>query len=904
MVSRAAERAEAAGFLEAAAQAPSLLVLAGASGIGKTTLWLDTIDRAGPTWTVLTSRPAEQDGVTPYVGLADLLHAHLPRLERLLDPPDLSMLTDAVIQGSGRSPALRHVVHVAVAALADKNPLLIAVDDLQWFDDASRRLVEDLVARLTHERVGVLLAERTRPGDSPQSDLRRAAHLSYNVRLELGPLSDVALADLLSERLGLVLPGDVLRTLHRTSGGNPMFACELAREWVRRGRPTELPLPASLTALLESTLSDVDPPTAEVLGAVATVGRVDADQLPLLLGRPVGAELRDAVRRHVLEVGETGTVRFCHPMQAAAVRQSVSWERRAQLHRLAAETAGDSIDRARHLALSTAGADGTVAAVAEEAATQAAARGAPSTAADLALHARRLTPPGDRDAFHRRTLALGSYLDACGRFDEAIAEFEEVLSAPDAGDHRAVALLARAALEDDVDRRCSLARAALQSEPSDAVAARAHNQLAWYEGLLRLSLEVGRDHARQALAAAERAGEAREQAVARGRLEFLSAVAADESMPIPHDPGRVPDVPVDDRPRTMVGLRQVWRGRLADAAHVLESEYSRAVRAGDESARSFLLLHLVDLAVRRGCGADVSKYAEERRRLASYQRSYGDMLSYIVEALVAVYGSSADAALAFATQGLGLADQRGVLAAELRARHVLGLAHLLDEAPQSAWSSLEPAVRLVRDHGVREPGFVPVVPEAVASLVSLGDLTGAQDVSSLLDDAAAEYHPWAQAAGRRCAALLALAEGDTDRAVREAVSARNSFDEIGARFDAARTTHELAAALRRGGRRSDAYGAFGDATKRFEAIAAHPWAARSASEKARAGGRPSGRVLTAGEERVAALVAEGRTNREIAAELFISVATVEANLTRVYRKLGISSRSQLTRLWATRPLSN
>ena len=902
VVSRAAERAVAESFIEAAAHAPAILLLTGETGIGKTTLWLDTIHKVRSTRTVLVSQPAEQDAGTPYVGLADLLHAHLPRLGELLAPPDFAVLSEAVMHGSGTSPALRHVVHRAVSGLAEEKPVLIAVDDWQWFDDASRRLVEDLLARLAQERVGVLVAERTQLGGPPPPDLYRAGHLLHSFRLELPPIPAQALGDLISERLGLALPGQVLQAVHRTSGGNPLFACELVREWVRRGRPNEVPLPSSLVTLLAASLEDVGLPTQQVLDAVATVGRVTVAQLQLLLGRPVRAELADAVRRRVLDIGDSGTIRFCHPMHAAVVSESIPWERRAELHRLASQVVVDGVDRARHLALSTAGMDAAVAAVAEDAATQAAERGAPSTAADLAGHARRLTPSEDRDALYRRGLAVGAYLDSCGRFDEAIREFEAVLSAPDAGGHRAVALLARAALEDDVEGRCWLTRSALTYDPSDALAARAHNQLAWYEGLLGLSLAAGSAHAQRAVLAAERASDAREKTIAHGRLAFLAAVAgADWPEPVGQEAGvDDPAVPIDDHPLTMAGLRQMWRGRLADAGRILELQYTRAIRTGDDSARSFLLVHLVDLAVRRGCGADVSRYAEERRRVAAYQRRYGDVLSFVVDGLAAVYGDSADTARALAGQGLRLAGAGGTLAAELRARHVLGLAELLDQDPQAAWSAIEPAIRLIRVHGVGEPGFVPVVPEAVAALVLLGDLPEAHKAVALLDGAAAADHPWAGAARRRCAGLLALAEGKTDEAAAESSAARDAFDEIGAGFDAARTTHELGAALRRGGGRAAAHRVFQDAGARFANIGAHPWAARAVSEQARAGGgRSTGRLLTAGEESVAALAAQGRANREIAAELYISVATVEANLTRVYRKLGVSSRTQLARLWAS-----
>ncbi len=472
-----------------------------------------------------------------------------------------------------------------------------------------------------------------------------------------------------------------------------------------------------------------------------------------------------------------------------------------------------------------------------------------------------------------------------------------MLTAPDAGPQRAAALLARSALEDDVCQRGFLAHAALKAGLPDSLKARAYNQLAWSEGFLQLALDTGSDYARRALEAAEQAGDLEQQAVALGRLAHLLAIRGQP------DPGYLERavtsgqvVTVDDRPQLMLGLHLMWRGDLEAAKTILEGQYAEAVRLADDSARPYLLVHLADLAVRRGSGNDLSRHVSERRRLAAYQHEYGGVLSNYVEALAAAYAGPAHQARESAEAGLTQATEQGVVPAQLRLRWVLGLANLLDADPRGAWAVLEPALTTMVEKGVGEPGFVPAVPDAVTALAALGDLPRAKQVAAMLDRSAAAGHRWAAPAQAYCKGLVLLAAGAPDAGATELIEARDSFESIGFKFDAARSTLEAGGALRRSGQRGAAHAMVSDAVRRFAAMGASAWAERAESELARAGGRRTGQTLTAGEEQVAALAAAGRTNREIAAQLFVSVATVEANLTRAYRKLGVSSRSQLTRL--------
>ena len=143
------------------------------------------------------------------------------------------------------------------------------------------------------------------------------------------------------------------------------------------------------------------------------------------------------------------------------------------------------------------------------------------------------------------------------------------------------------------------------------------------------------------------------------------------------------------------------------------------------------------------------------------------------------------------------------------------------------------------------------------------------------------------------------AHGDHERALASFEHALSEHDRTTDPFQHARTLLALGRTQRRAKKRGDARTTLEDALARFERLGAPLWADQSRAEVARIGGRtPAGDELTDGESRIARLVAEGRTNREVAATLFLTVHSVETALTRVYRKLGVRSRAELARLFA------
>ncbi|MBV8218313.1 MAG: helix-turn-helix transcriptional regulator [Solirubrobacterales bacterium] len=204
--------------------------------------------------------------------------------------------------------------------------------------------------------------------------------------------------------------------------------------------------------------------------------------------------------------------------------------------------------------------------------------------------------------------------------------------------------------------------------------------------------------------------------------------------------------------------------------------------------------------------------------------------------------------------------------------------------------------------GIGEPDEVRFGPYAIEALISLGrarDATGG--ITHLQGLARGAHSPSLGAALERCRGLLALGHGDTAAALSRIEHALDLSDRIPIPFEQARTLLALGTAQRRAKGRAAARRSLGQALDSFDRLGARLWAERTRDELARIGGRArSPHGLSATEQRVAALVAAGHTNREVAAELFLTVHTVEKALTRIYAKLGIRSRTELARKLAVK----
>jgi DNA-binding CsgD family transcriptional regulator len=231
---------------------------------------------------------------------------------------------------------------------------------------------------------------------------------------------------------------------------------------------------------------------------------------------------------------------------------------------------------------------------------------------------------------------------------------------------------------------------------------------------------------------------------------------------------------------------------------------------------------------------------------------------------------------------------------------IVGLCALSLREHRAAAEALAPATRRLVEMGTRELSVYPVVQYDIDARIATGDLDGAAHLVDLLERFAAESgRTWHRVVGTRGAALLASARGDLPRALDLAEHALELQADLPQPFERARTLLVAGTIARRARKRGRAHKTLGDASEAFERLGARVWAETAQGERDRVGLRTSPATLTTTERRIATMAAQGLTNREIAAAAFVSQKTVEANLAKIYRKLGLRSRVELARRFQT-----
>ncbi len=204
--------------------------------------------------------------------------------------------------------------------------------------------------------------------------------------------------------------------------------------------------------------------------------------------------------------------------------------------------------------------------------------------------------------------------------------------------------------------------------------------------------------------------------------------------------------------------------------------------------------------------------------------------------------------------------------------------------------------------GLGDPGILPFVPDRVEALVAAGDLNAADVATTRLEEQGRRLRRISAVAGAaRCRGRIAAARGNLVLALRFLASACDAAARVGNPFEFARTLLVHGTVLRRAAQRSEARHALERAVDIFEELGAPLWAGKAGRELARLGGRPAQtQSLTPTEQQVAELVAAGKTNHEVARALHVSPKTVEWNLSKIYRKLGVASRAELAAKYAGR----
>jgi DNA-binding CsgD family transcriptional regulator len=884
------------------ASAAGVLVLEGEAGIGKTTLWRYGVELAKREWLTLACSPTEPESELAFAAAGDLLGPVTGEVVGTLPAPQRRALAAALLldEVEGAAPEPRAVAVAFLGALrelARRRPVLVAVDDIQWLDAPSALLVEFALRRTQDESIAFLLARRLSAEARAPLGLDRMSPKGVR-RLRVGPLSIGALHRVLRTRIGASFPRPLLRRLYETAGGNPFYALELGR--VLKTRAVEqqaglpLPVPATLTEVVADRIASLAPEVRAALAAAAALAT------PTVSALDTEEELDAAARAGIVEV-DGDRVCFTHPLLAAAAYAALPAGERRQLHARLAAVVADPEERARHLALAATKPSAVVAAELEDAAARAAGRGAPATAAELLELAVRLTPPEHAEDARRRSLDAARRHYAAGDAARARQLLEELLRETPEGGERCDVLLELAWMRDD-DLAASLAlfeEALREARRDPARLARAYARMGMFEfnrGDLRSTLR----HARAALAQAEQIGDAQLLVETIGWVAFCETWAGGATVGL-LERGLALEQELDEAPRPysspafVRGLRLMYADRLDESRAALEEQLARAGERGDEAARANCLFHLAELEWRAGRWVTALRRAEETLELVEESGLEQETSAALfARALIQASLGRIDEARADAERGICLSKAVGDETFRIQNTTVLGILELsLGNAAEAA-RLLRPLADLLASRGHREPTAYPVLPNAIEALIGTGEPAEAARLQAQLEEAGREFDsPWALATAARCRGLLAAAYGDLEAALSHLEQALVEHERLPNPLERGRTLLALGTVRRRRKERGAAREALDAALSIFDQLPAPLWADRALAERARIGGRVAAGELTETERRIAELVAQGRSNKEVAARLFITPRTVEGHLTRIYAKLGVRSRAQL-----------
>jgi DNA-binding CsgD family transcriptional regulator len=897
-------------FLARIGDGPTALVLSGEAGIGKTVLWEAGVEEAEERCgSVLSHRSVEAEASLSFTGLSDLLTPVFQEVAPSLAPLRRRALEVALLLAEpGKEAHDPRAIGLALLdvlqILAERDPVVLALDDLQWLDPSSAGVLQIALRRVRDEPVGLLATVRTAPETAVPVELDRTFPSDRLVRLPIGPLSLGALHHLLKERVDLDLTRPELGRVHEASAGNPFFALELGRELVRTGsRPTAgkaLPVPESLHDLLGGRLARLPTDTGDVVLFAAALARPTVELVVKAHGHreTVVQALDTAAREGVVELDDS-RLRFAHPLLASiCYEQAPIWKRRA-VHGALARAVADVEERARHMALSVDGPDAVAASYLDAAAEQAAARGATAAAAELSELAADLTP--DDPAVSRARRLRAARLHRLAGDPRAEALLEGLLRDVPSGVERSDILFELARTHQaDLPRLMELCDEALAEADDDARTARilAHRSaLRLYQADVRGSLVDGR----AALERAERVGDPTLLATAIARVGHAEVWAAEVTPGLAERGAEIEErlglsLEYLDSPSVTLG-RVLWAssGKIESTRGILEGLGKRAAERGDEATRVHVLwrLSLIDWylghwqrALETAAAAlELTEQGQDRHQRAFIGR---------IKALVETDLGLVEAARAGAEEGLRVSEEMSDEVNVFLCRGVLGRLELVVGDLESAGDHLRDFPGRALSLGYNEP-TAPFWADAIETLVALGELEQARAYLQPYElHAARTGAAWSIAAAARCRGLFAAAEGDTPAAFEAFDMALTVLNGLPYPLERGRTLLCLGTLRRQAQQRKAAREALERALAIFEELGARLWAEKARSELKRISGRrTSADELTETEQRVAELAAQGRTNREIATELYMGVSTVEAHLSRVYRKLGLRSRTEL-----------
>ena len=907
---RDVERARIGALLDGArASRGGALVVRGEPGMGKTALLLDARERAADMH-VLTARGIEFESELAFAGLHQLLRPALDLLDRLPDPQA------AALRGafglSERTGDDRFLISAAclslLAELAERRPVLCLVDDFQWVDTPSVGALLFVARRLDMDRIALLFAAR-------EGDERRFDGLKS---LELGGLDHGAAAAVV-DRGGRDIAPAVRESLLRRAGGNALALVELPAALTPAQLagddpfPDNLPLPPSVERLFLERVLRLPPPTRRLLLLIACdhTGRL-APIMQAANALGIEAEALTAAERAKLVEVRGKHVDLRHPLVRSAVYQGAASGNRRAAHLALADALAEPQEadqRAWHRAAATAGPDDDVARELERTAERAQLRSGHAAAAAALERAAELSTDSESKA-RRFVLAARASWNAgqpehsaalCDRADPVLNDQRRRADV----DHlRGVIAWRCGSLSEGA---ATLIAGAVQIAPADA-----HKALlmlsdggmaAWDAGDFARLAEVG-----EATAALPRSFEsacddveAEELALLADLLVGCVAVSLGQTTPEKGLAAAVARARDGNEPRLLH-----WAAIAAEVAGEDDLQAALLRRAATQARASAavdrLTAALEALGVYGFLAGKFTLAAEAAGEGLTLARETGlpnaASLHLASFAWLAAVQGREDECRSHAGKVIDAARPTGAGIANSIAEWALALLDLGMGRPDDAVGRLQSLS--TGPPGIAHPFYVlNSAPDLVEACVRTGRAEAAAQAFSVLEGFAEPGPPpWALALTARCRALLSAGAD----AAAEFEQALEMHSQVANAFHQARTQLLYGEFLRRERRRVDAREQLRAGLETFEQLRAEPWAERARAELRATGESARKRDastladLTPQELHIARLVGEGNSNKEVAAQLFLSPRTIDSHLRSVFSKLGITSRTQLARL--------
>jgi len=866
------------------------VLLVGPAGSGKSTI-LASLGEPGER--VLRLSPAARDAEVPYATVTALLSALPNAAVDALAPPRRSAVRVLLRQEPGEG--IDHLaVRLAVTELlspADGRVLLL-LDNAAGIDAESADVLDHV--RRHAPAGGVALVAARRDADDASRGLSGA------VEIAVPPWDLDEIAALLA---GHGIPTRLTGRVFRACGGNPQLAVRLGGAiggWGRGEAP--LPIPETARRPIRAQLASLSASARRTLLHVALAERPSLSLLARA-GRPGAREdLAETTDAGLTSVHADGRVGFSSGAVGDTVREAAGSAELSTVHGALAAVADDPVTAVWHRAHVATAPSASLAAELDEAADTVRARGARGRSAALSFLAAEHTPGGDQAGMQRRFVLAAADAGLAGDLDltrRAAAVILDRATDPAVRVNvlTAVVECAGQALDSIDDVFADLAEAAADDPGLMAVArlwiawryyiceGDSHRALQEATAAYRLAAEGGNLEAEiEALTTAARLARALGRPESDALLEHARALDPDAS----HGAVRGSALFIGSRHALFDDdVDTARRGTLA--------LLPLAQRRGEIKDLSDLYRTLAEIELRAGrCALALDYIREATERLTDTDTSTATV--WYVVALAETAGGDMARAASFARQGLRSAHEDHDVLFTSRCLYALGRVQLFTGETAAAVQTLREVRAFETAFDIGDPSILQWHRELAEALAVGGEVGEALALVAETRKAAETHGRTNVLPGLDHAEAVCLQEsGDPIGAAELFVRARTRFTELGLPLEEGRTVLSLARLERRRRRRATARALLTEASAVFTRCGALPWIAVVAEERARLDsvGPSSTAELTEAEARLAALVASGASNSEAAAQLFISVKTVEATLTRVYRKLGLRSRAQL-----------